>query len=88
MKMFVSIRPAEVNGHIVKVACDFKPADAQESVDIRNINEAKAFLNDYIRRNVKEGHKYLCIRKNGRAFSGFNDFYKSIPVAVDATTRL
>ncbi|EDS7122091.1 hypothetical protein QEA29_003880 [Salmonella enterica] len=88
MKLFISNRHAEVNGHIVKVALDFKPADNPESTEVRNIHETRAFVNDYIARNVKEGHRVLIIRKDGRAFAGFNAWYDTLPFAVNATTRL
>ncbi|EBL8291890.1 hypothetical protein DLP14_14655 [Salmonella enterica] len=88
MKMFLATRPAEVDGHFIRIVMDFTPADTPENTEVKNIHEAKAFINDYIVRNVKEGYKHLVIRKEGRAFSGFDAFYKSLPIAVDATTRL
>lgn len=88
MKIFLAIRPAEVDGHFVKVTLDFKPAEAPEIATVKNVHEARDFINDYISRNVKEGHKALILRKEGRAFAGFNAFYQSLPLAVSATTRL
>ncbi|EIZ8585538.1 hypothetical protein ODD08_004013 [Salmonella enterica] len=88
MKMFLATRPAEVDGHFVRVVIDFSPAGTPESTEVKNIHEARAFINDYIVRNVKDGYKALIVRKEGRAFSGFDAFYKSLPLAVDATTRL
>lgn len=88
MKMFITTRPAEVDGHFVKVILDFTPPGTPESTEVKNIHEARAFINDYIVRNVKEGHRALIVRKEGRAFSGFNAFYKSLPLAVNTTTRL
>ncbi|EBP4342199.1 hypothetical protein UK30_10120 [Salmonella enterica] len=88
MKMYIATRPAEVNGHLVKVVLDFTPAGTPESTEVRNIHQARQFINDYIARNVKQGHKALIVRKEGRAFPGFDAFYKSLPLAVDATTRL
>lgn len=88
MKMFIATRPVEVDGHFVKVVLDFTPAGTPESIEVKNIHEARFFINDYIARNVKEGHKTLIVRKDGRAFAGFDTFYKSLPLAVDSTTRL
>ncbi|TKV11748.1 hypothetical protein FDX19_05440 [Citrobacter sp. wls619] len=88
MKMFIATRPAEVDGHFVKVVLDFTPPGTPESTEVKNVHEARVFINDYIARNVKEGHKALIVRKDGRAFAGFDTFYKSLPLAVDATTRL
>lgn len=88
MKMFLATRKAEVNGSFVRVVLDFTPAGTPESTEVKNVHEARAFINDYIARNVKQGHKALIVRKEGRAFSGFDAFYKSLPLAVDAATRL
>ncbi|ELX7028072.1 hypothetical protein U1K26_000909 [Salmonella enterica] len=88
MKMFIATRPAKVDGHLIKVVLDFTPLGTPENTEVKNIHEARSFINSYIARNVKEGHKALIVRKEGRAFPGFDAFYKSLPLAVDATTRL
>ncbi|MEW9208387.1 hypothetical protein AB2713_19420 [Citrobacter werkmanii] len=88
MKMYVSTLNAEVDGQFVKITFSFKSNPSPECTDVKNLSESRAFLNDYISRNVTEGYKHLCIRKEGRAFTGFNDFYKSLPRAVNADTRL
>ncbi|HAT6805210.1 TPA: hypothetical protein JAN03_24790, partial [Citrobacter freundii] len=75
MKIFLAMRPAEVDGHFVRVVIDFLPAGTPENTEVKNIHEARAFINDYIVRNVKEGYKALIVRKEGRAFSGFDAFY-------------
>ena len=88
MKIFVSTRSVKVDDHFVTVVFDRNPPGTPESTEVKNINEAIAFINDYVVRNVKEGYKHLVVRKEGRAFAGFDNMYKSIPTAVDATTRL
>lgn len=88
MKMFLATRQAEVDGHFVRVVLNFTPAGTPESATVRNIREAKIFINDYISRNVKDGYKHLVVRKEGRAFAGFDALCKSLPLAVNSTSRV
>ncbi|EAS1759758.1 hypothetical protein BH012_10035 [Salmonella enterica] len=88
MKLFLSFRHAEVNGNFVTVKIDFKPAEAPEMMEVKNLAEIRSVMNDYIARNIKEGDKRLVVRKEGRAVPGFNTFYQSLPLAVNSATRL
>gem|GEM_PF-2213176 len=88
MKMCLSLIPVEVKGNFITMALLSTPPESTETYEVKNIHEVKALINNYIIRNVKEGHKHLMIRKAGRAVAGFNALYHALPSAINAETRV
>ncbi|WP_193146865.1 hypothetical protein, partial [Citrobacter freundii] len=59
-----------------------------ETAEVKNADQARAFINDYIARNINETPMHLVLTKEGRAFGGFDALNSSLPPAIESSTRL
>ena len=88
MKLTVSTRPVRIEGNYVSVAFNRSHNSMPETAEVKNADQARAFINDYIARNINETPMHLVLTKEGRAFGGFDALNSSLPPAIESSTRL
>lgn len=88
MKLTVSTRQVRIEGNYVSVIFNRSHNSMPETTEVKNVEQARTFINDYIARNIKDSPMHLVLKKEGRAFGGFSAFDSSIPAAVESSTRL
>ena len=55
--------------------------------EVKNADQARAFINDYIARNINETPMHLVLTKRAGHLAGSNALNSRIPPAIESSTR-
>lgn len=88
IELAVSTHPVRIEGSHVSVVFNRSHNSMSETAEIKNADQARAFINDYIARNINETSMHLVLTEESRAFGGFDVLNSSLPPAIESSTRL